>query len=78
MSHADKDDNLDQLFRHDLILGLLPGKENAISINTIRQRVANQGIDVSIKTIQRDMVELELKYPQVHNKPKGKAKLWWA
>lgn len=78
MSHADKDGNLEQLFRHDLILGLLPGKENAISISTIHQRVANQGLDVSIKTIQRDLVELELKYPQVHHKPKGKAKLWWA
>ncbi len=78
MSHADKDDNLDQLLRHDLILRLLPGKENAISINTIRQRVANQGIDVSIKTIQRDLVDLGLQYPQIRSKPMGKANLWWA
>jgi len=78
MSHADKDDNLEQLFRHDLILGLLPGEENAISINIIRQRVANQGLNVSVKTIQRDMLDLELKYPQVRSKPKGKANLWWA
>ncbi len=78
MSHADKDDNLDQLLRHDLILRLLPGKDNAISINTIRQRVANQGIDVSIKTIQRDLVDLALQYPQIRSKPMGKANLWWA
>lgn len=69
---------MEQLFRHDLILGLLPDKENAISIHTIHQRVASQGPDVSIKTIQRDMIELERKYPQVRHKPKGKAKLWWA
>lgn len=78
MSHANKDENLSPLLRHDLILRLLPGKENAISINTIRQRVANQGIDVSIKTIQRDLVDLGLQYPQIRSKPMGKANLWWA
>ncbi len=78
MSHANKDENLSPLLRHDLILRLLPGKENAISINTIRQRVTNQGIDVSIKTIQRDLVDLALQYPQIRCKPMGKANLWWA
>ncbi|EGF47217.1 hypothetical protein AAULR_25881, partial [Lacticaseibacillus rhamnosus MTCC 5462] len=55
-----------------------PWKEDAISINTIRQRVASQGIDVSIKTIQRDIVDLALQYPQIRSKPMGKANLWWA
>lgn len=78
MSHADKDENLSPLLRHDLILRLLPGKESPISISTIRQRVANQGIDVSVKTIQRDLVDLGLQYPHIRSKPMGKANLWWA
>lgn len=69
---------MEQLYRQDLILGLLPSKENALNIAAIHERVANQGIDVDKRTIQRDLSDLELKYPHVHSRPKGKAKLWWA
>ncbi|GLZ88084.1 hypothetical protein Pres01_41350 [Metapseudomonas resinovorans] len=71
---------MEQLYRRDLILGLLPNKENALDSSAVLQRVTNQGIDVDIRTIQRDLRELELKYPHVHSraKGKGKAKLWWA
>lgn len=69
---------MDQLYRQDLILGLLPNKENALNSSAIHERVTNQGIDVDKRTIQRDLSDLELKYPHVHSRPKGKAKLWWA
>lgn len=69
---------MDQLYRLDLILGLLPNKENALDSSTILQRVACQGIIVTKRTIHRDLNELKLKYPHVHSRPKGKAKLWWA
>lgn len=69
---------MEQLYRQDLILGLLPSKENAINSAAIHERVTNQGIDVDKRTIQRDLSDLELKYPHVHSRPKGKAKLWWA
>lgn len=78
MSHTDKDANVEQLYRQDLILGLLPNKENALDSNAIHQRVSNQGINVDKRTTQRDLYELEQKYPHVHSRPKGKAKLWWA
>lgn len=71
---------MEQLYRQDLILGLLPNKENALESAAVHQRVTSQGIDVDKRTIQRDLSELELKYPHVHSRPKGrgKAKLWWA
>lgn len=71
---------MEQLYRQDLILGLLPSKENAIDTETIWKRVLSQGINPSERTIQRDLGDLELKYPHVHSRPKngGKAKLWWA
>ena len=69
---------MEQLLRHELILGLLPNKESALDSNAIHQRVANQGVQVDKRTIQRDLSELEQKFPHVHSRPKGKAKLWWA
>jgi len=69
---------VEQLLRHELILGLLPNKESALDSNAIHQRVANQGVQVDKRTIQRDLSELEQKFPHVHSRPKGKAKLWWA
>lgn len=78
MSHANRDGIVEQLLRHELILGLLPNKESALDSNAIHQRVANQGVQVDKRTIQRDLSELEQKFPHVHSRPKGKAKLWWA
>jgi len=69
---------VEQLLRHELILGLLPSKDSALDSNAIHQRVANQGVQVDKRTIQRDLSELEQKFPHVHSRPKGKAKLWWA
>lgn len=69
---------MEQLYRQDLILGLLPNKENALNSSAIHERVTNQGIDVDKRTILRDLSDLELNYPHVHSRPKGKAKLWWA
>jgi len=78
VSHANKDGSVEQLLRHELILGLLPSKDSALDSNAIHQRVANQGVQVDKRTIQRDLSELEQKFPHVHSRPKGKAKLWWA
>jgi len=78
MSHANKDGSVEQLLRHELILGLLPSKDSALDSNAIHQRVANQGVQVDKRTIQRDLSELEQKFPHVHSRPRGKAKLWWA
>jgi len=69
---------MEQLYRQDLILGLLPNKENALDSTAIHERVTSQGIDVDKRTIQRDLSDLELTYPHVHSRPKGRAKLWWA
>ena len=49
---------MEQLLRHELILGLLPNKESALDSNAIHQRVANQGVQVDKRTIQRDLSEL--------------------
>lgn len=78
VSHANKDGSVEQLLRHELILGLLPSKDSALESNAIHQRVANQGVQVDRRTIQRDLSELEQKFPHVHSRLKGKAKLWWA
>jgi len=78
VSRANKDVNVEQLRRHELILGLLPSKDSPLDSNAIHQRVASQGIQVDKRTIQRDLLELEQKFPHVHSKSKGKAKFWWA
>lgn len=78
VSHTSRDGSVEQLLRHELILGLLPSKDSALDSNAIHQRVANQGIQVGKRTIQRDLSELEQKFPHVHSRLKGKAKLWWA
>ena len=78
VSRTNKDESVEQLLRHELILGLLPSKDSALDSNAIHQRVANQGIHVDRRTIQRDLSELEQKFPHVHSCPKGNAKLWWA
>lgn len=78
VSPANKDDSVEQLLRHELILGLLPNKDSALDSSAIHQRVANQGIHVDKRTIQRDLNELEQKFPHVHSSQNGNAKLWWA
>ena len=69
---------MDQLFRQDLILGILPGKENALGSTAIRERVARQGLNVDLRTIQRDLSDLKEKYPHVHSRKDGRSTLWWA
>lgn len=69
---------MEQLYRHDLILRLLPGKDNPLNSQAIHQRVLNQGIEADIRTVQRDLKELSQKYPHVRNRKENKANLWWA
>ncbi len=69
---------MDQLFRQDLILGILPGKENALATTAVHERVARQGLNVDLRTIQRDLNVLKKKYPHVRSREDGSAKLWWA
>lgn len=63
-----------QLSRYYNILDLLPGKESAYSIRTIHQRLANKGVHVSIRTLQRDMPKIQEKFPHVFCQDD----LWWA
>lgn len=67
-----------QLLRWDLILGLLPSKDNALNTETIYQRVIEQGISLSKRTIQRDLEDLEKEYPHVHSYIQGNTNFWWA
>lgn len=67
-----------QLLRWDLILGLLPSKDNALNTDTIYQRVIEQGISLSKRTIQRDLEDLEKEYPHVHSYTQGNTNFWWA
>lgn len=78
MSHTCKDAKLKQLYRQDLILRMLPSKENAIDTTTVVARLANQGVEKSARSIQRDLKDLQAKYPHVHSRVEGSAKLWWA
>lgn len=69
---------MEQLYRHDLILRLLPGKDNPLNSQAIHQRVINQGIEADIRTVQRDLKELSQKYPHVRSRKENKANVWWA
>lgn len=74
MSHTNKDERVNQLTRYDRILAILPSKESAMNISTIHQRLANQGMHVSKRTLQRDMPKIAVRFPHVH----GEDNLWWA
>ena len=69
---------MDQLFRQDLILGILPGKENALATTAVHERVARQGLNVDLRTIQRDLKALKKKYPHVRSRKDGSSRFWWA
>lgn len=70
---------LDQYFRHQQVLKLLPGEARALDVGTIRERLEAQGIEVDKRTVQRDLNYLSRRF-SVRSKPKprgGKAKIWW-
>ena len=72
---------MEQLFRQEVLLGLLPRMESAIDTKTIHERLENQGISVDLRTLQRHLRELEKRFPHVKSKPKSpkaKARIWWA
>lgn len=69
---------MEQLYRQDLILGLLSNKENPLTSDAVHERVASQGIEVDKRTTLRDLRGLEEKYPHVHSRRQGTTKLWWA
>ena len=62
---------MEQLFRQEVLLGLLPRMESAIDTKTIHERLENQGISVDLRTLQRHLRELEKRFPHVKSKPKS-------
>lgn len=71
---------MDEYYRQELILELLPGKDYPVEIATIQQRLEAQGTSINIRTVQRDMNRLRERFPHVRSKPcgDGKKQLWWA
>lgn len=71
---------MEEFYRQELILKLLPNKDHPIDIPTIAERLAIQGVNIHVRTVQRDMKELRKRFPHIRSKPIGtsKALLWWA
>lgn len=62
------------VLRYLLMLRHIPKQPQKIDVNTLRERLAEQGVDVSIRTIQRNLVELSEVFPLTtdeRNKPFG-------
>ncbi|WP_417690359.1 WYL domain-containing protein [Pseudidiomarina sp.] len=62
------------VLRYLLMLRHIPKQPQKIDVNTLRERLAEQGVDVSVRTIQRNLVELSEVFPLTtdeRNKPFG-------
>ncbi|MDN7126057.1 WYL domain-containing protein [Pseudidiomarina sp. 1APP75-27a] len=51
------------VLRYLLMLRHIPRQPQKIDVNTLRERLIEQGIDVSIRTIQRNLIELSEVFP---------------
>ncbi|CAB0151725.1 hypothetical protein PSI9734_02093 [Pseudidiomarina piscicola] len=51
------------VLRYLLMLRHVPKQPQKIDVNTLRERLAEHGVDVSIRTIQRNLVELSEVFP---------------
>lgn len=51
------------VLRYLLMLRHIPKQPQKIDVNTLRERLAEQGIDVSVRTIQRNLNELSEVFP---------------
>ncbi|WP_258808227.1 WYL domain-containing protein [Pseudidiomarina sp. CB1] len=51
------------VLRYLLMLRHIPKQPQKIDVNTLRERLTEQGIDVSVRTIQRNLVELSEVFP---------------
>lgn len=62
------------VLRYLLMLRHIPKQPQKIDVNTLRERLAEQGVDVSVRTIQRNLIELSEVFPLTtdeRNKPFG-------
>lgn len=51
------------VLRYLLMLRHIPKQPQKIDVNTLRERLAEQGVDVSVRTIQRNLIELSEVFP---------------
>lgn len=70
----------DSSLRLLLLLREIPREPLYIGSSTLRDRLADAGHEVSLRTVQRDMQALSTHFPLVQNKPEGRGKsgLGWA
>ena len=74
-----KEEHMDQAFRHNILLALLPlSADLALRTTVIHQRLQDQGINVSLRVVQRDLKDLANKFPHIKCRKDGQASLWWA
>lgn len=62
------------VLRYLLMLRHIPKQPQKIDVNTLRERLSEQGVDVSVRTIQRNLIELSEVFPLTtdeRNKPFG-------
>lgn len=64
--------------RGELLLRLLPLKSQAMDTATLHERLKEQGVTVSPRTIQRDLDRLANDYPHIHREDTGSGYRWWA
>lgn len=51
------------VMRYLLMLRHIPRQPQKIDVNTLRERLSEQGVDVSVRTIQRNLIELSEVFP---------------
>lgn len=68
-----------QIYRHHLILKLLPSsRETAISTSTLQRLLADENVKETVRTLQRDMAMLKDRFrPAIHACGPPNQTLWW-
>lgn len=70
---------MNQLYRHNLVLALLPSSADiALETGVIHQRLGDQGINISKRTLQRDLELLAKKFTHIQSRKSGSTMFWWA
>ncbi|MFV3306058.1 helix-turn-helix transcriptional regulator [Pseudomonas sp. NY15181] len=70
---------MNELKRRHALLNMLPPKASAVDTNALYERLNEQGMSISKRTLQRDLAWLLDEYElQVHRKETGQGYRWWA
>ena len=71
-------DTLETALRYISILRMIPREPDSKSAEIIKERLNNQGYDIHIRSIQRDLIKLSAYFPLVDTSKEGSKTKYWS